>query len=375
MTPSNQEQAGRKILFVTHTSAPGGAELTLLNYIRKSEVPDITLASLESGGVWTELRTKIRVLESEPRNPAGAALALSRLFHRERPALVVANTMRSALYCALAVPRKTPLAYWIHDGLGKSSAMGRSALLATRHVTLRRVDYHLTNSDWTAETLAQWLPHANPTTVAPPCGISGAAVTGRNPQAPLADEPLRLLYLGRIAEWKAPHLAIEAVKRYNERSGRRAVALTLAGGAQFDGDHVYATKLQALAAEAGDAVRMVGHVSDIGKVFEEHHALIHCSTTPEPFGRVIVEAMSYGLPAIAADAGAPASIIDPGVDGLLYAPGNVEDLMAKIEQLLYSRLDEYSAACLRTAKLYSDENLVPKLDRTLSQWAAAGRSH
>lgn len=49
---------------------------------------------------------------------------------------------------------------------------------------------------------------------------------------------------------------------------------------------------------------------------------------------VFLEAWSFFKPVIGANIGAVASLISDGVDGLLFAPGNAEDLTNKIETLI-----------------------------------------
>jgi glycosyltransferase involved in cell wall biosynthesis len=53
----------------------------------------------------------------------------------------------------------------------------------------------------------------------------------------------------------------------------------------------------------------------------------------ETFGLVGAEAMSHGVPVIASRIGALAELIEDGVDGLLFEPGNVRDLADKITRL------------------------------------------
>ena len=53
----------------------------------------------------------------------------------------------------------------------------------------------------------------------------------------------------------------------------------------------------------------------------------------ETFGLVAIEAMSYGLPVIASRLGALQEIVDDGITGLLFEPGNVLDLVSKIQLL------------------------------------------
>jgi glycosyltransferase involved in cell wall biosynthesis len=57
------------------------------------------------------------------------------------------------------------------------------------------------------------------------------------------------------------------------------------------------------------------------------------STWWEPFGLVVIEAMSYGKPVIAARSGALPELVEDGVTGLTYDPGNVDGLTNAITSL------------------------------------------
>jgi len=50
----------------------------------------------------------------------------------------------------------------------------------------------------------------------------------------------------------------------------------------------------------------------------------------ETFGLVLIEAFAHGLPIVASRLGAMKEIVEEGVTGLLFEPGNVEDLVAKV---------------------------------------------
>ena len=54
------------------------------------------------------------------------------------------------------------------------------------------------------------------------------------------------------------------------------------------------------------------------------------STWYESFGLIIVEAFATGLPVIASDLGALAELIAVGRTGLLFRPGDADDLLAKV---------------------------------------------
>ena len=62
--------------------------------------------------------------------------------------------------------------------------------------------------------------------------------------------------------------------------------------------------------------------------------IVHTSTAPEPFGRVIVEGMLAGRPVIASDAGGAAEIVENGDSGLLTPPGDPTLLAGALRRLL-----------------------------------------
>jgi glycosyltransferase involved in cell wall biosynthesis len=70
--------------------------------------------------------------------------------------------------------------------------------------------------------------------------------------------------------------------------------------------------------------------------------LVAPSLTYETFGRTIIEAFAGGTPAVVADQGAMAELVDPGRTGLRFRPGDAADLAAKLEGL-FARRDELAA--------------------------------
>ena len=72
--------------------------------------------------------------------------------------------------------------------------------------------------------------------------------------------------------------------------------------------------------------------------------LVHASIKPEPFGRVIVEAMASGTPVVASKSGGCVEIIENGVDGFLVEPGDTDEMAQAVETLLRNKgiSDEFS---------------------------------
>lgn len=173
---------------------------------------------------------------------------------------------------------------------------------------------------------------------------------------------MRLLYLGRIAEWKAPHIALAGMQAL--RAAGVDCTLTVAGEALF-GESGYRDRLAREAASVG-GVKLLGHVEDVARVLDEHDLLLHCSLRPEPFGQVICQAMAHGVPVVATDQGGPRELLAQG-GGLLYEPGKVEALVEAVGRVLAS-YEELSLGALNAARSHTDELIAEHLDRILSQW-------
>jgi glycosyltransferase involved in cell wall biosynthesis len=83
-------------------------------------------------------------------------------------------------------------------------------------------------------------------------------------------------------------------------------------------------------------VRCLGGVDDVGPVYAAADMVAHCSVMRETFGRTLVEGMLAGKPVLASSSGAPGEFITSGRNGLLYPPGNVAELRARIRCLAAS---------------------------------------
>ena len=139
--------------------------------------------------------------------------------------------------------------------------------------------------------------------------------------------------VGRIAPWKGQHVFLEAFA--NAFGAGREVAV-IVGDAMFGEAEVrYGAELRVLAGALGiaDRVEFRGFCEDVWAELELMDVLVHASTTPEPFGQVIVEAMLAGVPVVAAAGGGPSEIVTDDVDGILYTPGDVESLAQALQRL------------------------------------------
>ncbi len=77
-----------------------------------------------------------------------------------------------------------------------------------------------------------------------------------------------------------------------------------------------------------------GWLADPRAMTSQMDVLVCPSLAPEPFGLVVLEGMALGVPVIASRHGGVVDIIDEGQDGLLFRPGDAEDLADRILCLL-----------------------------------------
>ncbi len=143
-------------------------------------------------------------------------------------------------------------------------------------------------------------------------------------------------YMGRISREKGIHLLIESM--VSIVSQVPTARLLIAGSPFTRQDEIYFEEVQKRAQELSieKNVEFTGYVTDIGDFLARCCLLVVPSLT-EGFGRVIIEAMLFGLPVVAFKVGGPSEIIEDGKTGLLVEPYDTEELAQAIIKLLSDR--------------------------------------
>ena len=170
-------------------------------------------------------------------------------------------------------------------------------------------------------------------------------------------------HFSRLSPWKGQHILLEALTQCPE------VTAILVGDALF-GEDEYVAQLHQQVKDLGlgDRVRFLGFRNDIPQLMSMCDLVVHTSTSPEPFGRVIVEAMLCGKPIIAAAAGGVVELIDRDHTGLLTTPGNVQQLVYTINQC--RQQPEVTEAIAQAGKVSASNrfdllNIEQQIDRLL----------
>ncbi|RFC48161.1 MAG: Glycosyltransferase involved in cell wall bisynthesis/VanZ like family protein [Verrucomicrobia bacterium] len=360
---SAQRQKGRlRICFLDQTGQLGGAELMLLDLVAelpggsrvetgRDVVAEVILfddgpfrEALQARGVACRVERLGRVAASQTKEAGwrGWARALPDAWGlagrvvcriRETDADVVYSNTAKALLVGVLAARWSgrPLVHHLHDLLIPEhfSWANRWLLVGAANWGAAAV---IANSTATAAAFIASGGRKNLVTVIP---------NGFDPgrfEAPAAEELERcraewpwvggsadglagLVFgvFGRLTPWKGQMVFLEALALVPQARG------VVVGAALFTAeDRAYAEELRRRA-ESPDLqgrVVLVGFREDVVALMHAVDVVVHCSTQPEPFGRVIAEAQLCGVPVIAARAGGVLDIVEDGNTGKLVNPGD-----------------------------------------------------
>ena len=131
--------------------------------------------------------------------------------------------------------------------------------------------------------------------------------------------------VGNIRRWKGQHIVLAAVERLPAAVRDRIHVLCV--GAASEADAGYFSQLQELVhrAQLTDTVQFLGARPDVPNLLAASDIAVHASILPEPFGLVVVEAMTLGVPVVALRLGAPLHVVTSAA-GLLYDPSLPDEL-------------------------------------------------
>lgn len=139
--------------------------------------------------------------------------------------------------------------------------------------------------------------------------------------------------VGHIQGWKGQDLVVQAMAALRDR--HPALRCLIVGGVHRQGTE-YAERMRARIAteRLGERVILTGARRDVAACLDAMDVAIHASTNPEPFGRVLIEAMALGRPLIAPREGGPLEIVVDGDTGILVPPRDPSALAAAIDRLI-----------------------------------------
>lgn len=348
-----------RVLYVEHTSLVSGGQRSLLDLLGgvrgrvqvEIAVPAGPLADLTQamGMAPRRIRPAMVSFRLHPvETPRGlgemflSARDVWRVARRVRPDVLHANSVRAGLVsmpAAGALGR--PLVVHVRDNL-PASPPGEAVrrLLSARSDRLVCVSRHVARSFGGADPMGQVRVLDAPIDLA---RFDPTAESPAQARAALALDPDELLValVGQITPWKGHREALHVIDALRERMPR--VRLLVVGMPKFVGPRVrydnlgYMDELQALVRRRGldGHVRWLGEREDVPRLLRAADIAI-VPSWQEPFGRVVVEAMSMGTPVVATSIGGPAEVITDGLDGMLVDPHDHRGWVQALTGLLES---------------------------------------
>ena len=375
----------RRILFVDHTAVMGGAELSLLD-LASAYATSSKVLLLEDGTLRERLQKRNVAVEILAASAAmlnlrasGGFKSLTSIPELWRIAgqisklaadydLVIANSQKAFIVVALAALRgSTPVVWHLRDILTAKhfSRINRMVAVSLANRLAAKV---IVNSQATAkafvaaggrENLAQVV--YNGFESARFDLVTSEATAQVRSHLGIGDAPLVGLF-SRLSYWKGQHVLLAAVKKLPQ------VQVILVGEALF-GEQEYVAQLKELAAvpELAGRVHWLGFRNDIPVLMKTCDLVVHTSTEPEPFGRVIVEGQLAQKPVIASAAGGALELITDGKNGYLFPPEDTNALSQLIDKLISDRPHAQTIA----QQGYQDAKTNFALETILQSFASA----
>jgi glycosyltransferase involved in cell wall biosynthesis len=133
-------------------------------------------------------------------------------------------------------------------------------------------------------------------------------------------DPVRLLCIGRLIEYKGVSLVLKVLRRFPNAS------LTIVGVGP------YQAALEQMA--TGMNVTFAGFQRDTARFYDESDVFIMPSLGPEGLPLVTLEGMAHSLPCVLSDLPVHKDIVCDGEAALLFRNGDADDLAAKLLHLI-----------------------------------------
>jgi glycosyltransferase involved in cell wall biosynthesis len=266
---------------------------------------------------------------------------LRRLLRAERPDLVQTNGMKAHVLGAWAAPKEMPVLWQLQDFMRSRPVMARLLKWSSE----RRLRVIAASKSVAADARAVLGPRVPVETVysaidlarfAPGPG-NGAWLDALAGLPAAAPGTVRVGLVATYAHWKGHDVFLEAAARLAPELPARFYII---GGPIYRsaGSQVSLEALRARASALGlntcDRLGFVGHQDEPADVMRTLDVVVHASTQPEPFGRVIVEGMACGRAVVASSAGGAAELFEHEVTALGCPPGDPDALAAALSQLI-----------------------------------------
>ena len=348
--------AGRpiRVAYVNHTGSVSGAEKVLIDMVRTLDRAryepcvicpaegDLTRLLKEHGVVCVPSPPVHARFASHPaqlwmaaRSLAKAVFALRKTLSSVDPDIVHANTLRAGIVASVATFGTERVVVWhIHDNLPRHAFAGLIRVAAL----LLRPNRIIAVSESTAAAFRG--PFAFKDRIST---IHNGTDLGRFPLKNADSSKLRSTFgvpedafltcaVGQICARKGLLELIDAFAIAHEQAPH--LHLVIAGSVVFEHERGYFNllRLASSAPEISRNVHFAGHIHNVSALLQAADLLV-LNSHEEPFGLVLVEAMSSGTPVLATRVGGIPEIVQDSKNGWLVESGDTTGLARNLIRL------------------------------------------
>jgi glycosyltransferase involved in cell wall biosynthesis len=373
----NPGKRRKTVLFFDHATALGGAEFSLLTLASGlgslgwdvhlgSPVGKLLDTAIDHGLQAHDLDfprlRRSNHLVRDLRETAGRIHALA---DKVGAQILIANTVRSAVYTAFGSRRsRIPWIWYMRDFWLSESAPGFPILdRLGKRILGSSASRILANS----HAVAANLPGQGKISVIhngiDPEWFSPSAGPFDFPGLPSSADRIVVGMIGRLRPWKGIEKFIRTAAAILEV--HRNAFFLVVGGDPFDPAGRYVDDLNELTQQFGLKERVVftGHLDDVRPALSQMDVFVHPGD-PEPFGRVMIEAMAMQLPVIAFNHGAAPEIVLHEKTGILVPPGDESGFQHAILDLIRSPEDRNRmgrAGRMRVERTFHEDRMISEV--------------
>lgn len=261
------------------------------------------VAELERAGARVEV-SRMPVLRRAAMRPAGAVRLVSdallgvipavRLLRSRASGGVVVNTVTLPSWPLLARLARRRTVVHVHEAEASAGALARWVM----SLGPRGAHHVIVNSEFTRAVLQRTLPRRAAAATLVYNSVPGPSRVV--PPRSSIEEPVRLVYVGRLSPRKGVRVVLDVVDELRRRGVRAQLALV---GGVFPGYEWFETELLDSVRERGLAehVRFVGFVDDVWPHLADADVVLVPSIAEESFGNTVVEAVLAARPVLVSD--------------------------------------------------------------------------
>jgi glycosyltransferase involved in cell wall biosynthesis len=243
---------------------------------------------------------------------------------------VTTGVMHSAVCMMLNVLYRRRINHFhiVHGGSNDRDSYGRKKWL--NHTGVRII----TVSEWTKQKLISYGTRAALIDVVPN-SLPNARVANCPRRGPFDRPGIRsAIIVSRLDPMKRVGTLLDALD--NGPPELSEISFTIYGlGPEMD-------PLKDRAAKTHSNVHFAGFSADIPNQMAAADLLVHTSPE-EPFGLVVLEAMAANLPVLVPDAAGPGAIVEDGVNGFKFRPGDSAHLAERLMELRNAPAERFNA--------------------------------